>query len=81
MLQVVVDGDEDEPFNLAFGVKSFNTVITDMDDINYTSFTTDDDWTNIYQIETTITGEERAGKSTVTKSIVAHFFPRNVLSH
>ena len=81
MLQVIVDGDEDEPFNLAFGVKSFNTVITDMDDIDYTSFTTDDDWTNIYQIETTITGEERAGKNNVTKSIVAHFFPRNVLSH
>ena len=79
-LQLTID-NQAEPFNVAFGISEFQIEATLQDGSTQTSLDEDDDWTQLRAISVNMTGEEQYRGKTIERSVLATFFPRNVLSN
>ena len=80
-LQVIVNRDTANPFNVSFGLTDFLVRIEMQDNTFETAFTANDSWTSIKTIEVTLSGQDTFSGETLTQSMVGEFFPRNILSH
>lgn len=80
-LQLVIDGQTAEPFNVAFGIKDFQVRAFMADDTVKEAFDEDEDWTQLRSIEVSITGEDTFRAQPIERTLTARYFPRNILSN
>ncbi|MCB0338856.1 MAG: prepilin-type N-terminal cleavage/methylation domain-containing protein [Bdellovibrionales bacterium] len=82
-LQLFIDGDITSPQAVAFSISDFSVELT-MDDGNtLTSFSETDEknWKEIRNIKISLAGNEAYKGETISNSMTAEYFPRNVLSY
>lgn len=80
IIEIVQNGDTSNKQKLVFGITDFQVVLNMKDGTTKTSFTQTEDWTQIKSIAVTLTGQDTYRNSTITRSLSAEFFPRNILS-
>lgn len=80
IIEVVQNGDTANRQKLVFGISDFQVVLNMKDGTTKTSFSQSDDWSQIKSIAVTLTGQDTYRGSTITRSLSAEFFPRNILS-
>ncbi len=82
-LTLVIDGKTDEVQTVAFSVSEMqiSIAIEDGSTINTLNFASAATWRDILQISVTLEGEEQRKDRTLSASITAEYFPRNVLSY
>lgn len=84
LLQVIENGQNDNPLNIAHGFQKFHAEIMLSNNSVVNTFTKDNNWTNIKGVRVSIKGAEVStakGKNTYSNVVSAQFFPRNILSH
>lgn len=79
-LQVIQDGDDENPLTVMFGVTEFSVTANLEDNTNITSLGNTDSWTEIKFIEIGLEAEENKPNGSISKAVVSRFFPRNILS-
>ncbi|MBX7138200.1 MAG: prepilin-type N-terminal cleavage/methylation domain-containing protein [Oligoflexia bacterium] len=82
-LNLYIDDQRDTPQAVAFGVTNFQVSLEMSDHTTLSAFTQSSgtqDWKDIEQIDLTLNGEDSYRGETITSSISAQYFPRNVLS-
>lgn len=80
VLQLIVNGDDDNALNVVDGITNFQVLINMRDGSTRESFSATDGWTNINTIQVTLSGEQNYAGNTVSGSVTARYFPRNILS-
>lgn len=82
VLDVYIDGDETERA-VAFQVSDFEVKLEMDDGSVIDSLEADDayDWKNLVQVQVTLSGEDTYKNRTLSSTISAEYFPRNVLSY
>ncbi len=80
LLQLVIDGDEDNPLNLVCEVTDFQARAVMRDGSILDSLGPADSWTDLLSVEVTLRGEASFAGRTLVRSLSARFFPRNLLS-
>lgn len=80
-LQLIVNGDEANPLNVAHGITDFQVQAVMADGSVLNSLTAAERWTEIEALNVSLSGEDSDGKTTVQRTLNASFFPRNVLSN
>lgn len=81
LLQLVVNGDEDNPLNIADQLQSFQVKIIMQDGTEKTSFGVSDSWSAIKGIEVTIKGASSFEGENIVAEQTMRFYPRNILSN
>ncbi len=81
VLQLVVNGDEANPLNIADQLESFQVTVIMQDDSEKTSFGRSDSWSSIKGIEIAIRGATSFDGEDVVAEQSMRFYPRNVLSN
>lgn len=82
-LELVLDGDTATPQSVAFSVTDFQVSLL-MDDgatLEALSAASSESWKDIRQIELSLSGSESRKDKTLSSTITARYFPRNVLSY
>ena len=80
-LQLIVDNDTSNTMNVAFGITDLQFSTKMKDGTTKTAFARTDDWTTINTITVSATGQGTFSKRTLTTTLSAQFFPRNILSN
>lgn len=80
-LQLIVDNDTANTMNVAFGITDLQFQALMEDGTTQNSFARTDDWTTINTIGVTATGQDTFSKRTISTTLSAQFFPRNILSN
>ena len=80
IIEIVQNGDEANRQKLVFGISDFQVLLNMQDGTTKTSFTQSDDWSLIKSISITLTAQDTYRGETITRSLSAEFFPRNILS-
>ncbi len=82
-LILTIDGKTDEEQTVAFSVTDFqvNIELDDASVITELNFASSATWREIRQISVTLSGEEQRRDRTLSGSLTADYFPRNVLSY
>lgn len=81
LLQLTQDQDTANVRNITYGVNSIRFTAVMKDGTTKTSLTTADDWTQIQYVTVTMTGSDTYRGKTITSTLSANLFPRNVLSN
>lgn len=81
LLQLIEDQDSNNARNIVFGITDFQIRALMQDGSVKTSFDYTDNWTLVKAIEVTISGVDAYKKSTISTTLTAQLFPRNVLSN
>jgi prepilin-type N-terminal cleavage/methylation domain-containing protein len=81
-LQLVMDGSTATPDEIAYNISNFKVGFTMQDGTTRTSLAATDTvgWKNIRAVTMSLTGLEKWRKSTLSRTLSAEYFPRNVLS-
>lgn len=79
-LQVLQDGDSENPLTVMFGVSNFSVTARLANNTTVTSLGTTDSWTQVKYLELGLHGQENKPNGEIHKSVVSRFFPRNILS-
>lgn len=82
-LELHINGDIETPHPVAFSVSDFLVGIEMSDMSVQTSLNSSSayEWKDIRQVQVTLSGQEERKSRTVSSSISAEYFPRNVLSY
>lgn len=80
VLQLIIDNDP-EPLNVAYGITEFQITATLQDGTQLNTLNEDDDWTQLRSVTVNLTGEVTEHGRTIERSVLASYFPRNVLSN
>lgn len=80
-LQLVQNNDNANPLDVSFGITNFQVRVKMQDNTIVNSFTNTDNWTLIKALEVTLNGSDTFAGKAVNRSMVAEYFPRNILSH
>ena len=80
LLQLVMNGDVDNPINLVTTILDFQVVIDLQDGSTLTAMGPGDAWTEIRSVEINLDGGRAFNGRTMDRSLTTRFFPRNVLS-
>ncbi len=80
-LQMVVNNDDANPLNVAFGISDLQVVIVKNDDTEVNTFGVNDDWSDIKAVRIQLVGTDSFKGEEVNRTLTTQFFPRNVLSN
>ena len=80
LLQIVQDGNTDDPFNVAFGINAFDVTARMQDGTSLTTFAATDSWTLLSSLEISLTGTGSYRGRPITTTLTTRLFPRNILS-
>lgn len=81
VLQLIIDGDVDNALNVSFGLTDFQVRAHLEDGSVVDALAATDDWTQISALEVSLSAEGAFAGETLSKSLSARYFPRNVLSN
>ena len=81
VLQLVIDEQEDNVLNVAFGIKDFQVVAHMTDGTDRNVLGTADNWTGIAYLSLSITAESSFGAQPISSTLSSRYFPRNILSN
>lgn len=81
VLQLVINGDGDNPLNIADQLQSFQVEVIMQDGSSRNSFGVTDNWTQIRGIEILIEGITTVAGENITAQQNMRFYPRNILSN
>ncbi len=81
LLQIVQDGDTDNPFKVAFGINAFNVTARMQDGTTLTTFTNANAWTLLSAVEVSLTGNATYRGRPIATTLTTRLFPRNILSN
>jgi len=81
VLQLIIDGDDENALNVAFGLTDFQVTARMQDDTTLDSLGAADNWTSLKSLEVTLAGEDSFAGETIEASLTSEFFPRNILSN
>jgi len=83
LLQVIENGNIDEPMNIVWGLEDFEIQVDMEDGTTLDEFTRTDNWTRIQAIDLSLTGREEYAATGIEMvlTLSARFFPRNILSN
>ncbi len=81
VLELVENGDEDNPMNVVPGITGFQVAVVMPDDTIYDDIQVDDNWTDVKAFQITLTGQDSSLGQGITRSLTSRYFPRNVLSN
>ena len=79
-LEVVIDGDVDNPQKLVYGVEAFNIKARLRTGPTVTALGIDDDWTQVAAFEISVTGAAKVSGRNLKRTLTGEFFPRNALN-
>jgi prepilin-type N-terminal cleavage/methylation domain-containing protein len=80
VLQLVINGDTQNPLNISSEMRELDARITLQDGTLLTTFSKTSPWELIQSVQVNLTGEETVMNSSITRALSGTFFPRNVLS-
>ncbi|NLF25019.1 MAG: hypothetical protein GX589_05095 [Deltaproteobacteria bacterium] len=80
-LQLIENGESDNPLNVAFGVTDMQVEVFMQEGGVQSTFSGSDNWTLMQSIGITLTGQELFRGEVLERQLSARFFPRNVLSN
>ncbi|MFN8391683.1 MAG: hypothetical protein U0136_15450 [Bdellovibrionota bacterium] len=81
LLQLVENQDTANPKNVVYGVKNIQFRALMQDGTSKTTFTKNDNWSQIRAIEVTISGSDKFRDRVIDSTLTTQLFPRNVLSN
>ena len=81
MLQFFANEDTANPLNLSADISDFQVQAVLSDGSVVDTLGTSDDWTDLTALDISLTGQVTFDDRTLTRTVSARFFPRNVLSH
>jgi type IV pilus assembly protein PilW len=81
MLQLIINGDENNPQNVIYGITNFQVTATMEDDSELEEFGSGSQWVDLKELSISITGEETSKGEVISRTVRGQFFPRNVLSN
>ena len=81
LLQIVQDGDTDNPFKVAFGLDSFDVTARMQDGSTLTEFTSSNAWTLLSAVEISLSGSDTYRGRPIATTLTTRLFPRNILSN
>lgn len=81
VLELIIDGDDTSPLNVAFGLTEFQVTAVYEDGSTATSLDVNDDWTELAAIEVSLSAQDTFANRIITSSLSSRFFPRNILSN
>jgi type IV pilus assembly protein PilW len=79
-LQVIQNGETEDPLTVLFGVDTFSVTATLSNNSTVNSLAANDSWTAIKFIEIKLEAEESKPNGSIRKAVTSRFFPRNILS-
>ena len=80
VLQIQVNGQTATPQNVVAGLSDFQVRAIMKDATIKTTMGRTDDWSQMEALEVTLSGTTTFAKKTLTRTLTARFFPRNILS-
>ena len=80
VLQIEINGETSTQQNIIAGLSNFQARAIMNDGTTKTSFTRNDDWSQLEALEITLSGTASHEKRPISRSLSARFFPRNILS-
>jgi len=83
VLQVIVNQDFATPRNIVGDITDFQVTLVMNDGTQLTAYdsTSAYEWTNLDEVQVTLSGSETTQKRLLEKQLTSSFFPRNILSH
>ncbi len=81
VLQLIVDGQEDNALDVAFGIQDFQVSAHMNDGTDKSALTSADDWTDIAYLNLTISADDSFGGQSISSTLSSRYFPRNILSN
>ncbi len=81
VLQLVENDDENNPMNIIYGITNFQIQVVKPDNTIQDTLLVTDTWTGIKALQVTLTGQDEALNTPITRSLTSRFFPRNILSN
>ena len=81
VLQLIVNGDDSNVLNVAFGLTDFQISAMMQDGSTQAALGRDDDWTTLAALSVSLTAEATFAGNTIERSLTSQFFPRNILSN
>lgn len=80
-LQLAVDGDNANPFNIAFGISNMQIRALLQDGTIAEQFLPADNWTALRAVEVTLSGIDAGWNQEIEREVRGEFLPRNILSN
>lgn len=82
VLELVINGDTDNPLRLVNGVTDFKVQVVAADGTQYADYVASGaDWASMGGVEIAITGTVRERNRDIERTLSSRYFPRNVLSN
>ncbi len=81
LLQLIQNGDTDNPLNVVSGITDLQIAVRMSDGTTQDAFPKTDRWTEIEAVEIQLTGNDTYRNQPIARTLTASYFPRNILSN